>query len=161
MEEWCLMGWFSWLSQAGFSKSRTTKLVVASATMGWALPQQSLINKVSYSLVCSQILWRHFLTWGYPPSDDFSLCKIDVKTNQHNWPPPCQADMSTHHLLRHNLSFLVVHKLQYYYSNIKETTNFLFNIFFIYFLYLLFKCYLLSQFPSLPETPYPIFPPPA
>jgi hypothetical protein len=30
-----------------------------------------------------------------------------------------------------------------------------------YFLYLHFKCYPLSQFPSLPETPYPILPTPA
>jgi hypothetical protein len=35
-------------------------------------------------------------------------------------------------------------------------------LFFIgYFLYLHFKCYPLSWFPSLPETPYPILPPPA
>jgi hypothetical protein len=30
-----------------------------------------------------------------------------------------------------------------------------------YFLYLHFECCPLSQFPSLPETPYPIIPPPA
>jgi hypothetical protein len=58
---------------------RTTSPRMASPTMGWALPNQSLIKKMPYSLACSPILWRHVLNWSSLLSDDSSLCKVGIK----------------------------------------------------------------------------------
>ena len=38
---------------------------VATPTMGWALPHQSLVKKIHYRSAYSQILWRHFLNSRY------------------------------------------------------------------------------------------------
>jgi hypothetical protein len=43
--------------------------------MRWALPCQSLIKKMTYSL----ILWRHFLSWGSLLSDNSSFCQVGIK----------------------------------------------------------------------------------
>jgi hypothetical protein len=38
-------------------------------------PHRSLVKKMPYS----QILGRHFLNWGFLPSNGFSLCQVDIK----------------------------------------------------------------------------------
>lgn len=53
---------------------------VTTPTRGWALLHQSLIQEMSYRLVCSLTFWRHFLSWG-SFSDDSNFCQNDIKTN--------------------------------------------------------------------------------
>ena len=60
-------------------KPRATILGVLSLIIVWALPYQSLIKKMSYSLAYSLILWRHFLSGISLVSDDASLCQVDIK----------------------------------------------------------------------------------
>jgi hypothetical protein len=45
---------------------------------GLTPPPMSLINKTSYRPTYSQILWSHFLNWDSLPSDDYSLCQVDI-----------------------------------------------------------------------------------
>lgn len=86
-EEYCLLGWFSWLSQAGFSDSRTTELGVALASHNGMGPSSSVINQENILQPCLQLdLLEASSQLRLLPLDDFSLCKINVKTNQHNWP---------------------------------------------------------------------------
>lgn len=49
---------------------------MAPLTMGWALPRQSLIKKMSYRLAHHLILWRHFSIEVSLLSDDYSLCQV-------------------------------------------------------------------------------------
>jgi hypothetical protein len=35
-------------------------------------------NKMLYRLAYSQVLWKNFLSWGFPFSEYFSLCQVDI-----------------------------------------------------------------------------------
>lgn len=47
-------------------------------TVGWAFPHQLLIKNMPYRLVYSLVLWRRFLSWGFPLLDDSSFCQEDL-----------------------------------------------------------------------------------
>jgi hypothetical protein len=47
--------------------------------MGWALPYQSLIEKMLYMLAHSLMLWKCFLSQGFLFSGNSSLCQVDIK----------------------------------------------------------------------------------
>lgn len=57
----------------------TTRLVMTSPTMDWALPHQSQLKKVPYILVCTLVLWKHFLNWGFLLSNNFNLHQVYMK----------------------------------------------------------------------------------
>lgn len=70
---WCrvlgvcrLLVCFSWHVQpaAVLYPTTTTCPEVATPTVGWAFPHQSLIKKVYYRFAYRQILWGHFLNQG-------------------------------------------------------------------------------------------------
>jgi hypothetical protein len=57
---------------------RTTSLGMAPPTVGCALPQWSLIEKMPYSWIS----WRHFLSCALFLSDDSSLCQVGTQRQQ-------------------------------------------------------------------------------
>lgn len=54
---------------------------VALPTIGWALPQQSLIKEISGRHARKLIWWGWFLTWGFLFPADSSLCQVDKLRN--------------------------------------------------------------------------------
>jgi hypothetical protein len=67
-----LLACFPWLAQ--LIEPRTTSPGVAPPTMGWALPDWSLIEKMTYSWIS----WGHFLKGGSFLCDNSSLCQVDT-----------------------------------------------------------------------------------
>jgi hypothetical protein len=64
----------------------TTRPVIATPTVGWVLLHHSRIKKTHYRFLYSLVLWRHFLNWGSPLSDEFSLGQVDIKLASINDP---------------------------------------------------------------------------
>ena len=60
IEECCLLACFPWLAQPVFFPTELGSMNpgMVPPTIGWALPHQSLIKKISYSWV----LWWHYLS---------------------------------------------------------------------------------------------------
>lgn len=56
-------------------------LFIFSAAMGWAIPRQSLILKMSYRFTCRVSLQRHFPNWSFL-LDNSSLCHINLAITQ-------------------------------------------------------------------------------
>lgn len=71
-----------WLAPHGSSVCFNSSPGMAPPTMCWALPHQSLIMKMPYRPACSPILWRHSLTLGSLPPDNFGLCQADIKPSR-------------------------------------------------------------------------------
>jgi hypothetical protein len=64
------------LSACFLIEPRITSPGIVPPTMGWALPHQSLIKKMPYSLVYNPILRRHFLNWRSLLSHEFTSVKL-------------------------------------------------------------------------------------
>lgn len=60
-----------------FIESSTTSPGMASPTMSWVLPDQTLIKKLPYKLACSPILWHLFL--NEDPFSQTTLSCIKLK----------------------------------------------------------------------------------
>lgn len=56
---------------------RATRPVMTPPTMDWALLHQSPLKKEPY--ICILVLWKHYLNWGFLPSNDFNLHQVYMK----------------------------------------------------------------------------------
>ena len=70
-----LMAW----SPCFLIQPRTSSPGVAPPTMGWALLHQSPTEKMTYWFAYSPVLGKSFLSWSSFPSDDSSVCQVDIK----------------------------------------------------------------------------------
>lgn len=75
VEVCCVLDCCAWLIHPAFLENPGSAAKNGTTHNGMEIPSQSLIKKMQYS----QILWKHFLSWGSILSEDSRLYQTDLK----------------------------------------------------------------------------------